>query len=439
MPDPQITQLLERGITASRAGRKQEARQVLLEVIEFDERNEQAWLWLSGVVDSLEDRHICLENALAINPDNAHAQAGLRWLDQQPPPSPPPEETCPRCRAPVPSCGRACPHCGQILVVACPDCGEYADVRETSCPACGYILGDFHDAARYHLALAQAYRKQQRHLLAEEAIDQAAAEAADTPQILRDVAALYEQMGDTDRAIAAYEQIITCSPADPAPYLRAGLIYRQRAAHTQARAMLEKAAALARDDPAVLFELAQLYVERDGATAGAITLLQHVVRLDPDRAEAHLALGSALLRRQSQPQAIQHFERACKLALSDSPVNREARRQLGKLRPSLDPAKVQGWGETVRRTAGLFLIPALAALVNARLVPWELGLTAWIELAIASAGAFLWVCAVDVPHSPPMRAVFGQAGLSGRGQQALVGTSGVVLWLTALGLILSRA
>ena len=181
-----------------------------------------------------------------------------------------------------------------------------------------------------------------------------------------------------------------------------------------------------------------MYVERDGATAGAINLLQHVVRLDPTHAEAHLILGNAMLRRQSQPQAIQHFEQASKLAPSDAPVSREARRQLGRLRPSLDPDKVQGWGETVRRTAGLFLVPALAALVNARLVPWEIGLTAWIELAVASAGAFLWVCAVDVPRNPPMRAVFGQAGLSGSGQQALVGTSGVVLWLAALTLILSR-
>ena len=73
--------LLEQGIAAAKAGRTQEARRILFDVIKLDERNEQAWLWLSGVVESFEDKRICLENALAINPQNSHALSGLHWLD----------------------------------------------------------------------------------------------------------------------------------------------------------------------------------------------------------------------------------------------------------------------------------------------------------------------------------------------------------------------
>jgi hypothetical protein len=80
-----VAELLNRGIAAAKAGENDRARAALLKVIEQDERNEQAWLWLSGVVDSQEDRRICLENVLAINPNNTRAQAGLRLLEQAAP------------------------------------------------------------------------------------------------------------------------------------------------------------------------------------------------------------------------------------------------------------------------------------------------------------------------------------------------------------------
>lgn len=79
-------QLLRQGIAAAKAGRREEARQMLLQVIEVDERNELAWIWLSGVVDEPADQRICLENVLDINPDNTHAQKGLAWLNQKHPP-----------------------------------------------------------------------------------------------------------------------------------------------------------------------------------------------------------------------------------------------------------------------------------------------------------------------------------------------------------------
>jgi tetratricopeptide (TPR) repeat protein len=72
--------LLKQGIAALKAGRKAEARDLLMQVVEQDERNEMAWLWLSGAVETEEERRICLENALAINPNNSGAQRGLEGL-----------------------------------------------------------------------------------------------------------------------------------------------------------------------------------------------------------------------------------------------------------------------------------------------------------------------------------------------------------------------
>lgn len=430
----EVTKLLQRGIAAAKARRTEEARQALILVTELDDRNEQAWLWLSGVVESLEDRRVCLENVLAINPDNRHAQSGLDWLDQQVPPAE--EERCPRCNGPIPLSGTTCPDCEQILIVACPACGQYVDVKHTSCPECGQSLGDFRDGARYHLALAQAYLEQHRGALAQEAAARAAAEAADVPQVLQGVALLYEQMGYTDLAIATYKQAIECDPENGSPYAHLGAIYRRRAMLTESREMYERATRLADDDPAVLFGLACAYIDESGAADKALTLLKRATDLDPEHAQAHLLLGDVYLDRGQRSQAIQHYEQACELATPDSGTGREARRKLTRWRPPVAEHQIQGWGETLRRVAGLMLIPALAALVNAGLIPWKINPAAWIALMMASAGAYLWVCATDVRRNPAMRVAFGPVGVEGFWRQALVGIPGAVLWSTALGLIL---
>ena len=82
MTDAHIAQLLYDGAIAVTEGRKTDAQGLLLQIIEMDERNEQAWLWLSGAMDDPADQQIALENVLAINPNNQAAQDGLAWLAQ---------------------------------------------------------------------------------------------------------------------------------------------------------------------------------------------------------------------------------------------------------------------------------------------------------------------------------------------------------------------
>ncbi len=74
---------LQKAIQAARSGRKVEARDLLLKLVEDDPQNEMAWMWLAGLVDSLEDRIIACENVLTINPANEKARAYLTKLQQQ--------------------------------------------------------------------------------------------------------------------------------------------------------------------------------------------------------------------------------------------------------------------------------------------------------------------------------------------------------------------
>ena len=77
------SEMVRQAIQAARAGRRTEARDLLLEVVESDPRNEMAWMWLSGLVDTLEDRVIACENVLTINPANEKVRAYLSELQRQ--------------------------------------------------------------------------------------------------------------------------------------------------------------------------------------------------------------------------------------------------------------------------------------------------------------------------------------------------------------------
>jgi tetratricopeptide (TPR) repeat protein len=78
-----VEALLRAGITAAKSGQRERARDLLMRVVEQDEENVSAWLWLSGVVDSLDDREVCLENVLALDPDHGMARKGLAMVHKQ--------------------------------------------------------------------------------------------------------------------------------------------------------------------------------------------------------------------------------------------------------------------------------------------------------------------------------------------------------------------
>lgn len=57
--------------------RREEARALLRELINEDSDFEDAWLWLSVSVDSLDQSSVCLDNVLRVNPQNAEAAGAL--------------------------------------------------------------------------------------------------------------------------------------------------------------------------------------------------------------------------------------------------------------------------------------------------------------------------------------------------------------------------
>lgn len=73
--------MFQRGVAAARGGQRIVAAGLLRQAVQLDPEHEQAWLWLSGVVDGKDEVALCLRAVLRINPDNERARQGLAQLD----------------------------------------------------------------------------------------------------------------------------------------------------------------------------------------------------------------------------------------------------------------------------------------------------------------------------------------------------------------------
>ena len=79
----QLQELLRQGAAAARVGERKAAQEAFRQATETAPENKEAWLGLAGAVESLAEKRVCFERVLAIEPDNADAQAGLAWVDRK--------------------------------------------------------------------------------------------------------------------------------------------------------------------------------------------------------------------------------------------------------------------------------------------------------------------------------------------------------------------
>lgn len=75
-----MTSLTQQGITALKQGNKLAALGLLRQATQNNPKDLHAWLWLSGAVDTDQERFDCLKQVLEIDPNNQTAQKGLAKL-----------------------------------------------------------------------------------------------------------------------------------------------------------------------------------------------------------------------------------------------------------------------------------------------------------------------------------------------------------------------
>lgn len=69
--------VLQKAIQAIELGDKATGQRLLAEFIKTDPHNETAWLWMSAVADSPQQKIYCFQRVLKINPENEEAKRGL--------------------------------------------------------------------------------------------------------------------------------------------------------------------------------------------------------------------------------------------------------------------------------------------------------------------------------------------------------------------------
>jgi tetratricopeptide (TPR) repeat protein len=76
--------MFEEALDAISKGQRGRARDLLTRLLRADQANPLYWLWMSSVVDTLQERVYCLESVLKVDPENAEARQGLVILGAKP-------------------------------------------------------------------------------------------------------------------------------------------------------------------------------------------------------------------------------------------------------------------------------------------------------------------------------------------------------------------
>jgi hypothetical protein len=75
--------LFNAGKKAARKGHKAKAHKLFRQAAEVDPYHEMIWLWLASVVETEEDRRVCFENVLELNPSSVTARRQLQHIEQK--------------------------------------------------------------------------------------------------------------------------------------------------------------------------------------------------------------------------------------------------------------------------------------------------------------------------------------------------------------------
>ncbi|MBI5945365.1 MAG: zinc ribbon domain-containing protein [Chloroflexi bacterium] len=121
-----MNDLLQQGITAYKAGKREEARRFFISAVKQNPQSELAWGWMYQTSVSEKERIYCLKQMLRINPKNEKTSQLLRQhLEPASAPVPPPaaevnppkveEVKCPHCGEPVRVGAPRCKYCGRDL------------------------------------------------------------------------------------------------------------------------------------------------------------------------------------------------------------------------------------------------------------------------------------------------------------------------------------
>lgn len=166
-----------------------------------------------------------------------------------------------------------------------------------------------------HAGLAQAYQAKRAYPLAEEQYLKALKIKPDDPQIRNNLGALYLDMHQWDKAIAAFRQAGTnlLFSNSEVSFTGMGVAYANKGDYPDAIAAYKKALQYEQRYPQAHFYLAEAYAALNQLDM-AIASYQEALHWAPEYVAAHYRLGMAYMRQNQSAEARQEFSEVVRLA-----------------------------------------------------------------------------------------------------------------------------
>jgi tetratricopeptide (TPR) repeat protein len=336
--------LLSAGISALRAGDNIRARDLLGQAIRLNPRDERAWLWLSGAIETDAERRQCLERVLTLNPHNAAARNGLALLAaaaNTPTAATAPSATVPTPSPAIPPVAPAPVHVvAATPVIAPPALTPLADIdtpaavdslaslRPTSVRtrvnprvaaaialACVVVVIGAIMLARRFGGPSSASQPTAAAVIA------VAASATPTTQPTPTRARPTQTATATPTATPSATAAPTSTPSEAGKLVLQGLAKAQSNDYLGAIVLYNQA--LARDPQNVeaFFQRGQA---RDGLgdPQSAIKNYTLVLQIDPNHGAAYSARGDARLKLKDKPRALEDYQRAAEIYTSAGDTKR---------------------------------------------------------------------------------------------------------------------
>lgn len=136
----------------------------------------------------------------------------------------------------------------------------------------------------------------------------------------------YQQRGEFEKAIEAYQEAIAMRPNFYSAYNNLAVCYGKLKKYPEAEAALRKCIALKPDDFYAMNNLAVMFIETGRVEDGA-RLAEQAVKIEPGYANGHMTLGSAYAMTRRFDEAEREFKEALRL----EPDNRAAAENLARL------------------------------------------------------------------------------------------------------------
>jgi len=164
-----------------------------------------------------------------------------------------------------------------------------------------------------HFFLGNIYMRQERFADAAGEYEQEAMRSPDQDVVLYNLAEARNKVGDKEQALTAYQKAAELNPSRPEPLMQMAAIYEERGDTAKRDEIYEQVKAVDPKNAAVLFYNIGARAWNENRAKEAAQAFNKSIEIDPSYAPAHRELARALMGSGDFPGALKHFREYLRL------------------------------------------------------------------------------------------------------------------------------